>query len=60
MGEMFRQQYNLPGMIRVMPDLAIDRLHYRMRFAADGNCASQVHVCKRFERTENASPTLLP
>ena len=35
--EMFAQEDDLPDVVRVVRDLAIDGLHHRMRFTANGH-----------------------
>src|SRR5581483_468577 len=40
--EMLRQKHDLPAVVRVMRDLAIDGLHYGMGFVANENLPIQV------------------
>src|ERR1035437_9122397 len=59
MRQVLRQHHNLPHMQRVMRHLAVDRLHYGMRFAADGHTAPQIRIPQRLQRPEHAPPAVL-
>src|SRR5215471_475966 len=59
-GEMFGEQNNLADVMRVVRYLAIDGLHYGMRFAPYGDGAWEIHVCERFDSTEETGPAALP
>jgi hypothetical protein len=41
---MLGQHHNLPYVKPVMRHLAVDRLHHRVRFAADGHRAAKVRI----------------
>src|SRR5258708_2124828 len=51
---------NLPSVVSVMAESAIDRLHYRVRFSADHYAASQIRFAQRGERVKHIFPARLP
>jgi len=57
---MFRQEYDLADMRRVVRDLTIDGLQHGMRLAANRDRAHQVFGFERFDRGEDEVPALLP
>src|SRR5579859_47781 len=42
--EVFGEKHNLAGVMCVVPDLAIDGLHHRVRLSADRDRAAEVRV----------------
>jgi hypothetical protein len=48
--QMLGQKYNLPAMIRIVRNLAVDGLHDRVRLAPDQDRALDVRIRQRFER----------
>jgi hypothetical protein len=58
--KVFRKIDNLPDMIRIVSDLAVDSLHDGMGFGADRDSASQISVGERLERIENVLPATFP
>jgi hypothetical protein len=59
-GEVPRKQNDLSHMKPIMRHLAIDSLHDRVRFAADGNRANQVRFRKCLQSLKKASPAVFP
>src|SRR3569833_138532 len=58
--EVFGQKNDLPNVVRVMCDLAIDRLHDRVRFATDRHSSPHVFGLQRIDGIENRLPPVLP
>src|SRR5579872_1945861 len=58
--KMFGEKDDLTAMIRVMRNLAVDGLHDRVGFAADGDGSDEIGIGKRLQRLENAVPALFP
>jgi hypothetical protein len=57
---MLRQKNDLAYMVRVMRDLAVDGLHHRMRFVADGYGPAKVRVGEWQQRIEHILPAAFP
>ena len=58
--EVLGQQHNLPHMMRVVRQLAVDGLHDGMRFATNGDGAGKVCIGKRLDGVEDTGPASLP
>ena len=58
--QMLGQEYDLPDVLGVVGERAVERLHNRMRFLADGHGAEHIFMLERIEGGENAGPALLP
>src|SRR5579863_9957620 len=58
--EVLGQQDDLADVRGVMSELAVDGLHDRVRFSANGDGAAEVGFGQRFEGGEDMRPTLLP
>src|SRR2546430_12771386 len=58
--QVFREEDDLPDVVGIMSDLAIDRLHNGMRFAANVNSFCEVGVGERLKRAEGTVPTRVP
>ena len=58
--EVLCEKYDLPDVVRIMRQLAIDSLHHGMGLIANQNCALEVDSGKRGESIEDAFPTRVP
>src|SRR5215831_10896300 len=58
--EMLRQQDDLPDVVRIMRDLAVDRLHHRVRLASNRDCAVHIRFRQRLERAKHSVPSVFP
>src|SRR5689334_1483706 len=58
--KMFGEHQDLAGVMGVVGDLAVDRLHDRMRLSSYGYGAAQVRIGQRLQRAENDRPSVLP
>ena len=57
---MFSEEYDLPDMLRVMGERAVERLHDRVRLLADGHGAQHIFGLELIERGKYVGPCLLP
>src|SRR5208282_2610540 len=57
---MLGQEHNLPGVLRIMRDLAIDGLKYRVRITANGDGAHHVFRSQSIDSGKNMAPALFP
>src|SRR5438477_10321838 len=57
---MLRQKYDLPDVLSVVRECAVERLHDRVRFLPDGYGARHVFWFECVESRENLRPTLFP
>ena len=57
---MLGQQHNLSDVMWIVRNLAIDGLHYRVRFTPNGDGAAQVHISERLERAKENRPAGFP
>ena len=58
--QVFGEKYDLPDVISIMGELAVDRLRHGMRLAPDRYAARQIGISQWLERVEEASPAVLP
>jgi hypothetical protein len=54
------EEDDLPGVLAVVRELAVDGLDDRVRLAADEDAAVNVFGLQRFERAEEGAPARLP
>ena len=59
-GKMLCEEDNLAGVVGIVSDLAIDRLHDGVWFGADRYRARDLRVTQWFERVEDILPAPLP
>jgi len=60
MPEVLGEEHDLPAMVRVMRNLAIDGLHYGVGFAANGHGPLQIWLRERLECGKHMLPSLFP
>lgn len=58
--EMLGKEHNLSDVVGIMADLAIDSLHHRMRFRANGDGSSEIRIGERIQGIETDFPARLP
>src|ERR1700721_515246 len=59
-GQMFGKKHDLSNVVGVMRQLAMDRLHYRMRLTADISGAREISVRQRGHRVKRELPARFP
>ena len=57
---MFRQQNNLPHVMRVVRELTVDRLHHRVRLSANRDPAFEIGIGQRLDRAKHTIPAVFP
>jgi len=55
-----REKCDLSHVIRIVGHLAVDRLHHRMRFSANGDGLGQIRVAQTFQRGKKTFPAGVP
>ena len=57
---MLGDENHLPHVVSIVPELAVDRLHHRVRFASNERRPAEITVCQRREGVERVFPTRFP
>jgi hypothetical protein len=57
---MLSEEHDLPAVVGIVRDLAIDGLHHRVRLSPYFHFAVEVYVAQRFKGSKDTAPSLIP